>query len=112
MAKLSFFWMMSSVCAMCLSGFIATQNLAAQIDGMTGGWRESFWDLIRTDPAGIHLSFTFVAVFGAVFGAIAYMTVRHRVLTRNHIIIILAGIVLFIFFSDYFETGDDAGWSG
>ena len=111
MAKLSFFWMMSSVCAMCLSGFIATQNLAAQVHGMVGGWRESFWDLVWISP-GIHLSFMFVAVFGAVFGAIAYMAVRHHVLTRNHIIIILAGIILFIFFSDYFETGDDAGWSG
>ena len=91
----SFVLMISSVCAMCISGFIAAQNLVAQIDGMAGGWRESFWDLIRTDPAGIHLSFTFVAVFGAVFGVMSYAAVRYGILTRNHVIIVMVGIALY-----------------
>ena len=91
-----FFWIISSVCAMCISGFIAAQNLAAQIDGLTGGWRESFWDILRTDPEGIHFSFIFVAVFGAIFGATSYATVRYGILTRNHIIIVLVGIALFV----------------
>lgn len=34
---LPFFWMISSTCAMCVSGFIAAQNLTAQMDGMMGG---------------------------------------------------------------------------
>ena len=60
----------------------------------------SFWDRVWTDW-GIHLSFTFVAVFGAIFGAISYAVVRYGILTRNHVIIILAGIVLFIIGLEY-----------
>ena len=108
--SLLFFRMAASVCAMCFTGFIAAQNLIAQIDGMLGGWRLSFWDLIWTDPAGIHLSFTFVAVFGAVFYVLVRVTLRYHILTRNHVIVILAGIVLFIIFSDYLVV-EDAGWS-
>lgn len=89
-----FFWMIPSVCAMCISGFIAAQNLAAQVDGMMGRWTLPFWDRVWTDW-GIHLSFTFVAVFGAIFGAISYVVMRYGILTRNHVLIILIGIVLF-----------------
>ncbi len=88
------FWMIPSVCAMCISGFIAAQNLTAQVDGMMGGWTLSFWDRVWTDW-GIHLSFTFVAVFGVIFGAISYAAVRYGILTRNHVIIILIGIVAY-----------------
>ena len=92
---LHFFLMILSTCAMCVSGFIAVQNLVAQVDGMLGGWTLSFWDMVWTDW-GIHLSFTFVAVFGAIFGAVSYASVRYGILTRNHVIIVLIGIVLFI----------------
>lgn len=96
---------------MCLTGFISIQNLMAQVYGMMGGWRESFWDLLWTDPMGIHISFALVAIFGAIFYTLAQVTMRYGILTRNQVIIILAGIVLFVFFSNYFGTGDDVGWS-
>ena len=94
---------------MCLTGFISIQNLMAQVYSMIGGSRISFWDLLWTYPMGIQISFAYVAIFGAIFYTLVKVTMRYGILTRNQVIIILAGIVLFIFFSDYLETVDD-GW--
>lgn len=105
------FWLVSVVSAMCLSGFITVQNLAAQVYGMLGGWHKSFWDVIWTDPAGIYTSFMFVTIFGFAFYVLARVAMRYHILTRNHVMIILIGIILFVFFMDYFERFLPQSWA-
>ena len=85
---------------MCITGFISLQNLAAQIYNMLGGGRQPFWDVVWVEP-GIHLSFGFAMVFGAAFYLMSCLAIRYRLLTRNHILIILTGIIMFTVFSDY-----------
>ena len=88
--------------ALCLTGVISIQNLIAQLDGMLGGYPgpDLYWDAMWKEP-GIHLSFGFVLAFGGVFGLLAYCSTRYNVLTRNHVLIILVGIILFIIAVEY-----------
>ena len=94
------FWTYTGAAALCLTGVISIQNLIAQLDNMLGGYHEPYWDVIWKEP-GIHLSFAFVLAFGGVFGMLAYWGTRYNVLTRNHVLIILVGIILFIIFVKY-----------
>ena len=111
MAKLpSLFLTISTATALCVTGFISVQNLAAQVYNMLGGYHQPFWDAVWVGP-GIRLSLAFVAVFGVVFYTMSYCAIRYHLLTRNHVLTILAGIILFIFFSEYLET-TDVGWAG
>ena len=86
--------------ALCVTGVISFQNLIAQLEGMLGGYREPYWDVIWKEP-GTHLSFGFVLTFGSMFGMLAYLSTRYNILTRNHVLIILVGIILFIILSMY-----------
>lgn len=106
MAKLPcFFWLFSSVPIMCFSGFGAAMNLSTMLHGMAGGWRESFWDIVGTsDGYVIVIGFTLGGIFAATFAAVSYASVRRHILTKNHILIILIGIALFVFFLEYPPT--------
>ena len=109
MSKHSLLFTMLTVMALCVTGFISLQNLVAQIYNILGGGHQPFWDAVWVEP-GIHLSFGFAMVFGAAFYGMSRLAMRYRLLTRNHILIILVGIIMFIVFSDYVET-TDTGWS-
>ena len=102
---LPFFWTYASAAALCFSGFVSARNLIFLIAGMLGMWGESFWDDVWTDTH-THVIFGLPAISGGIFALIAYVTVRRNVLTRNHILIILAGVTLFVFL-----TTEGAEWT-
>ena len=85
---------------MCVTGVISLRSLIAQLDYMLGGYPEPYWDAIWNEPS-IHLSFGVILTFGGVFGMLAYGGTRYNVLTRNHVLTILVGIILFIILTTY-----------
>lgn len=96
MQILTFFWTYAGAAALCFSGWVAAQNVTVQVSGMLGRWRMPYWDYVLTDPGIIHGGLAFVAMFGGAFACISYAAVRRNVLTRNHILIVLAGVALFV----------------
>lgn len=61
---------------LCMCGFVVVQNL------------------VYMEP-GLHAGHAVILAFGGAFLAVSYYAVRHSILTRNHILIILIGIALF-----------------